>query len=271
MSPSTRLDDGDCLPRRIRDHRGTTSATWRPRGRRAASWRSCSCAPGNDRLARSPGPHGEPAGGRPGSGALPVRGSRSDVHLHRLAQLRTGPPVEPEVFPPVHCYTPTTAARRSWRFLDLEERAAERRRGGSGPVWGRRSVRNGRVELDERETSRLRSAMRPKSLQDPASIGGDTVKSEAGGTTCGSPRSVPRDGRWEELIPLWWETDQVFCDFCGRLIPRRIWVAEIEGRDLPFCDAECEELYLSACVPRKPSRRGATAERPQLPFGQFPS
>jgi hypothetical protein len=50
-------------------------------------------------------------------------------------------------------------------------------------------------------------------------------------------------GRWDEINVAWYRLHLVYCDLCGRVIPRRLWVAEVGGEDKRFCDERCEELY----------------------------
>jgi hypothetical protein len=50
-------------------------------------------------------------------------------------------------------------------------------------------------------------------------------------------------GRWKETNLPWYETNILNCSLCGRMIPHRIWVVEMEGEEKEFCSPECEELY----------------------------
>jgi hypothetical protein len=38
-------------------------------------------------------------------------------------------------------------------------------------------------------------------------------------------------------------------------VPRRIWMVEIDGQALPFCNEECEGLYRSYWLPKYGNRR----------------
>jgi hypothetical protein len=58
-------------------------------------------------------------------------------------------------------------------------------------------------------------------------------------------------GRWEELHPEVWETVVTPCDFCGQVVPRRLWIAEVEGRELRFHSEDCERLYREYMLPRQ--------------------
>ena len=55
---------------------------------------------------------------------------------------------------------------------------------------------------------------------------------------------------WKELERRWHETGVQNCMLCGRLIPRRVWVVEIDGAEVAFCSVDCEGLYRSYWLPR---------------------
>jgi hypothetical protein len=57
-------------------------------------------------------------------------------------------------------------------------------------------------------------------------------------------------GKWIEIQRAWHDTAVTNCALCGRLVPRRIWLVEIDGRELPFCNEECEGLYRSYWLPK---------------------
>jgi hypothetical protein len=57
-------------------------------------------------------------------------------------------------------------------------------------------------------------------------------------------------GTWIEITRTWHDTAVTHCALCGRLVPRRVWQVEIEGRALPFCNEECEGLYRSYWLPK---------------------
>ena len=58
-------------------------------------------------------------------------------------------------------------------------------------------------------------------------------------------------GRWQALRPEVWETVVTPCDSCGKVVPTRVWLAEVEGRELRFCSEECEGLYRDYVLPRQ--------------------
>ncbi len=58
-------------------------------------------------------------------------------------------------------------------------------------------------------------------------------------------------GAWETLETQVWETNVTPCDCCGQVVARRIWRAEVDGRELRFCSPECETLYREYVVTRR--------------------
>lgn len=55
------------------------------------------------------------------------------------------------------------------------------------------------------------------------------------------PTGIAVMGHWEEIEAPWYETRIVNCSFCGRMIPKRIWVGEGAERHI-FCSGKCEQL-----------------------------
>ena len=52
-----------------------------------------------------------------------------------------------------------------------------------------------------------------------------------------------RRGEWIESAKSWNDTSVVYCQVCGRLIPRRSWVFDGGAGPLRACDPDCEDLY----------------------------
>jgi hypothetical protein len=80
-------------------------------------------------------------------------------------------------------------------------------------------------------------------------------------------------GTWIEVTRTWHDTAVTHCALCGRLVPRRVWQVEIEGRTLPFCNEECEGLYRSYWLPKygKPANTTvAVSPHPQPPLPSEP-
>ncbi|MFT4038053.1 MAG: hypothetical protein QM692_07740 [Thermomicrobiales bacterium] len=57
-------------------------------------------------------------------------------------------------------------------------------------------------------------------------------------------------GHWIEIHRSWHDTTVTNCALCGRLVPRHIWLVEFGGRELPFCNAECEAIYRDYWLPK---------------------
>ena len=48
-------------------------------------------------------------------------------------------------------------------------------------------------------------------------------------------------GRWQIIEVPWYETRIVNCSYCGRMIPKQIWVGGASGNEV-FCSEKCEQL-----------------------------
>jgi endogenous inhibitor of DNA gyrase (YacG/DUF329 family) len=51
-------------------------------------------------------------------------------------------------------------------------------------------------------------------------------------------------GRWIERNPGYLSFDVFNCTYCGKLIPRHIWLEALDGVERPFCNASCHEQLL---------------------------
>ena len=49
--------------------------------------------------------------------------------------------------------------------------------------------------------------------------------------------------RWVENDARWFELRLLYCDLCGKVIPKHLWKVEIDGATRTFCDAGCEALF----------------------------
>jgi hypothetical protein len=56
-------------------------------------------------------------------------------------------------------------------------------------------------------------------------------------------------GEWREHASVGPRAGEVHCDLCGRLLPRRAWLAEVNGENHRFCDPECAALYREYRLP----------------------
>jgi hypothetical protein len=52
-------------------------------------------------------------------------------------------------------------------------------------------------------------------------------------------------GEWHEVNQekTWYQLRQIYCDLCGRVIPRRLWIEQVAGAERIFCDEDCAQLY----------------------------
>lgn len=56
-------------------------------------------------------------------------------------------------------------------------------------------------------------------------------------------------GRWEENTAKWFEQTMIYCDLCGRIIPKRFWVVEEGNERRLFCNPDCEQLHDDYWIP----------------------
>ncbi len=56
-------------------------------------------------------------------------------------------------------------------------------------------------------------------------------------------------GHWEENTAKWYEQTMVYCNLCGRIIPKKFWIVEEGSEKLVFCDPDCEQLYQDYWLP----------------------
>ena len=53
-------------------------------------------------------------------------------------------------------------------------------------------------------------------------------------------------GKWVELDTSYLSyvrPEFLYCEACGKMIPKEAWVTEKEGKGVSFCNEQCEELY----------------------------
>jgi hypothetical protein len=65
-------------------------------------------------------------------------------------------------------------------------------------------------------------------------------------------------GRWVQNDARWFETRMLYCDLCGRIIPKHLWQLAVDGATRTFCGPACEALYRSYILgmgaPARPGR-----------------
>lgn len=61
-------------------------------------------------------------------------------------------------------------------------------------------------------------------------------------------------GSWRQNTAQWYEQTMVYCDVCGKIIPKNFWVVKEGSRELIFCDPSCERLYRDYWVPLRQTK-----------------
>jgi hypothetical protein len=59
-------------------------------------------------------------------------------------------------------------------------------------------------------------------------------------------------GRWVENDARWFELCLLYCDLCGRVIPKRLWQVDLDNQLRTFCDERCEALYRDYVLGQRP-------------------
>ena len=53
-------------------------------------------------------------------------------------------------------------------------------------------------------------------------------------------------GKWIQLdtsYKSYVNPDFLHCKACGKVIPKDVWISKKEGKDIPFCNEDCEKMY----------------------------
>lgn len=53
-------------------------------------------------------------------------------------------------------------------------------------------------------------------------------------------------GRWIERTPSYLSFDVYNCAYCGKNVPRSIWIEDVDGDQVPFCSEAVAEVYRSS-------------------------
>jgi hypothetical protein len=72
-------------------------------------------------------------------------------------------------------------------------------------------------------------------------------------------------GEWKPISTALYETRIHRCDYCGKMVPRRIWVIAYQGKPLQFCDPKCELGWFEYWLPRYGSEHGFSTAAPLDP------
>ena len=67
-------------------------------------------------------------------------------------------------------------------------------------------------------------------------------------------------GRWIERAPMYLSFDVYNCAYCGKNVPRHVWLEDIDGADVPFCAPEIAEVHLRTRRRDDPTARRDDAE-----------
>ena len=51
-------------------------------------------------------------------------------------------------------------------------------------------------------------------------------------------------GKWIERSPMYLSFDIYNCDYCGKNIPRSIWLETIDSSQVPFCSPEVAKVFI---------------------------
>lgn len=62
-------------------------------------------------------------------------------------------------------------------------------------------------------------------------------------------------GKWIERSPMYLSLDIYTCNYCGKNVPRSVWLEGIEGDTVPFCSPEIAALYLQTREHQTNTRR----------------
>jgi N-methylhydantoinase B/oxoprolinase/acetone carboxylase alpha subunit len=75
-----------------------------------------------------------------------------------------------------------------------------------------------------------------------------------GPASTGDERSSRRPlapGRWEEVRAQWHQTELIYCDVCGLILPKRMWVIDSQSGRGVFCGPDCSQLLQDYLEPRR--------------------
>lgn len=66
-------------------------------------------------------------------------------------------------------------------------------------------------------------------------------------------------GKWVERDPGYLSFEVYNCTYCGKLIPRHIWLEEVAGKPQPFCTPNCHQRYVQRRQPLTQPKRDTEA------------
>ena len=68
------------------------------------------------------------------------------------------------------------------------------------------------------------------------------------------------DGEWIEREPMYLSFDVYNCEYCGKNIPRYVWLEDIDGHARPFCTPEVADVYLRTRSSNDPNVRDQNSD-----------
>lgn len=57
-------------------------------------------------------------------------------------------------------------------------------------------------------------------------------------------------GEWQARRISYLRQYDTVCQLCGQLVPARVWVEDVEGRELEFCSPDHARRYVEYWLPR---------------------
>lgn len=67
-------------------------------------------------------------------------------------------------------------------------------------------------------------------------------------------------GEWIEREPMYLSFDVYNCEYCGKNIPRYVWLEDIDGGKRPFCTPDVADVYLRTRSRQHANRRLADSD-----------
>ena len=67
-------------------------------------------------------------------------------------------------------------------------------------------------------------------------------------------------GRWIEREPMYLSFDVYNCAYCGKNVPRHVWLEDIDSDDVPFCTPEVADIHLRTRLRHDPTTRRPDAD-----------
>jgi hypothetical protein len=109
------------------------------------------------------------------------------------------------------------------------------------------------MQLDDEGTTRLRAELAKNDYESKG------ASDAAPSTTPGQVESstlIPSelgDGEWRDRntsYTSYLSTRVVHCSACGKMIPKWVWHVTTDVGELPFCDPDCQSLYVDYWLPK---------------------